>query len=125
MFKSAKVTKLQKHGSKYRYKNRLWTLNQPVRSDRKGHRLMVLATKRVNGSMRAKIVYFGSKKRKYHSILQATFRRFAKAAGVRMQRPSRDPWNPNFWIKKVLTAKPARRKKLPKNRQQRQRRRAA
>ena len=60
MIQGVKVSDLERVRGKYKYRGRLWELNKPVKSTAKGKKMMVLATKMIDGVKRAKVIHFGA-----------------------------------------------------------------
>ena len=99
------VANLKKVGSKYSYRGKLWTLNRPVRSTAKGKKMMVLATKTIEGKRRAKIVHFGALGYGHNYSMRAKKNYLTRSAGIRNKKgelTKNDPWSANHWARKIL-----------------------
>lgn len=112
MSQGIEVSKLEKVGTKVRYRGRLFELNKPVRSTRAGKKMMVLATKTVDGKRRAKLIHFGALGYGHNYSEKAKQNYLSRSAGIRNksgQLTKNDPWSPNHWARKILwpASKPA------------------
>lgn len=108
MTNGIKLSTLKKRGNKYLYRGRLWTLNKPVRSTAKGKKMMVLATKTINGERRVKIVHFGALGYGHNYSEKAKKSYLARSAGIRNKKGEltmNDKWSPNHWARKILWPK--------------------
>lgn len=108
MSKGIKLSSLTKRGNKYLYRGRLWTLNKPVRSTAKGKKMMVLATKTVDGERRVKIVHFGALGYGHNYSKEAKKNYLTRSAGIRNKKgelTKNDKWSPNYWARKILWPK--------------------
>ena len=111
-FKGVDISKLKKVTDKYLYRGRLWTLNKPVKSTAKGKKMMVLATKTINGKKRGKIIHFGALGYGHNYSIEAKKNYLTRSAGIRNKKgklTKDDPWSPNYWARKTLwpSEKPA------------------
>ncbi|MCB1110409.1 MAG: hypothetical protein KDK64_05465 [Chlamydiia bacterium] len=105
MSNGVKLSSLEKRGNKYWYRGRYWALNQPVKSTAKGKKMMVLATKTINGERRVKIVHFGALGYGHNYSLKAKRNYLARSAGIRNkygELTRNDRWSPNYWSRKIL-----------------------
>ncbi|MCP5506329.1 MAG: hypothetical protein H7A38_05555 [Chlamydiales bacterium] len=108
MSKGVKLSSLTKRGNKYLYRGRLWTLNKPVRSTAKGKKMMVLATKTIDGERRVKIVHFGALGYGHNYSVEAKRNYLTRSAGIRNKKgelTKNDKWSPNYWARKILWPK--------------------
>jgi len=99
------VSKLKKVGSKYLYRNKLWSLNKPYRSTAKGKKMMVLATKTKNGKKFARLIHFGASGYGHNYSKEAKKRYLARSGNIRNKTgklTKDDPWSANYWTRKVL-----------------------
>lgn len=100
-----KVANLKKVGDRVEYRGRLWSLNKPVKSTAKGKKMMVLATKVVDGEKRAKIVHFGALGYGHNYSKKAKDNYLKRSAGIRNRQgklTKDDPWSANYWARKIL-----------------------
>lgn len=105
MSTGVKITDLKKVKDRYEYRGRLWKLNQPVESTAKGKKMMVLATKIIDGKKMAKIIHFGAKGYGHNYSKEAKKNYLARSAGIRDktgQLTKNDKWSPNYWARKIL-----------------------
>ena len=78
-----KLSDLEKIGMKYKYMDKLFILDKPKKSTAKGKKMMVLASKTIDGETRVKLIHFGAlgyedytvhkdenRRKKYHSRMQ-------------------------------------------------------
>ena len=112
MSQGIEVSKLEKVGNKVRYRGRLFELNKPIKSTRAGKKMMVLATKTVDGKRRAKLIHFGALGYGHNYSDKAKQNYLSRSAGIRNksgQLTKNDRWSPNYWARKILwpTSKPA------------------
>ena len=99
------VKDLKKTGKLYEYRGRLWELNKPVKSDSKNKKMMVLATKIVDGEKRVKLVHFGAVGYGHNYSAEAKKNYLARSAGIRNKTgelTKDDPWSANYWARKIL-----------------------
>jgi hypothetical protein len=103
--KGIDISKLKKVGSKYMYRGRLWSLNKPIKSSSKNKKMMVLATKTVNGKKRGKVVHFGQKGYGHNYSEKAKESYLARSANIRNKSgklTKNDKWSANYWARKIL-----------------------
>lgn len=103
-----KYADLEKENGKVRYRGRLWSINEPVPSDRPGKKKMVLAKK----GDEVKLVHFGAKGYGHNYSDKAKQNYLSRSAGIRNgsgELTKNDPFSPNYWARKVLwpSSKPA------------------
>lgn len=105
MSNGVKLSSLPKEGNKYWYRGRYWKLNEPVKSTAKGKKMMVLATKTIDGERRAKIVHFGALGYGHNYSQDAKRNYLTRSAGIRNKKgelTKNDKWSPNYWARKIL-----------------------
>jgi len=105
MTKGIKVSNLKKIGNQYLYRGRLWKLNTPVKSTAKGKKMMVLATKTINGERRAKLIHFGALGYGHNYSKEAKKNYLTRSAGIRNKEgklTKNDKWSANYWARKIL-----------------------
>ncbi len=107
-----KLASLKKEGSRVYYRGRYWTLNKPVKSTSKSKKMMVLASKTINGEKRVKLVHFGALGYGHNYSRQAKKNYLTRSAGIRDKSGNLtkdDPWSANYWARKILwpSSKPA------------------
>lgn len=121
-FRGVDISKLNKINNKYLYKGKLWSLNKPVTSTAKGKKMMVLATKTINGKKRAKVIHFGALGYGHNYSKEAKKNYLRRSAGIKNKKgqlTKDDPWSPNYWARKILwpinkpSTGPTSTKKLP------------
>jgi len=103
-----KLTSLEKKGDKYLYRGKLWKLNTPVKSTAKGKKMMVLASKTINGERRVKLVHFGAQGYGHNYSVKAKRNYLTRSAGIRNksgQLTKNDKWSANYWARKILWPK--------------------
>ncbi|MCB1106565.1 MAG: hypothetical protein KDK76_00545 [Chlamydiia bacterium] len=108
MVLGVKLSRLEKKGSKYYYRGRWWTLNKPVKSTAKGKKMMVLASKIVDGEKRVRIIHFGALGYGHNYSRKAKMNYLTRSAGIRNKKgelTKDDPWSANHWARKVLWPK--------------------
>ena len=108
MNRGQKVSKLKKSQGKYEYRGRLWSLNTPIKSTAKDKKMMVLATKNVEGERRFKLVHFGALGYGHNYSHKAKKSYLARSAGIKNKAgeyTKDDPWSPNYWSRKILWPK--------------------
>ncbi len=106
--KGAVLKELEKRGKQYYYRNKWWTPNTPVRSNAKGKKMMVFATKIVDGKRRGKIIHFGAVGYGHNYSKKAKQNYLTRSAGIRNKEgklTKNDKWSPNYWARKVLWPK--------------------
>jgi len=102
------ISKLKKVGSKYWYRGRAWKLNHPVPSTSKTKKMMVLATKTVDGIRKAKVIHFGARGYGHNYSDKAKKNYLTRSAGIRNRAgelTKNDKWSANYWARKVLWPK--------------------
>ncbi|MCI5052794.1 MAG: hypothetical protein MRY21_06650 [Simkaniaceae bacterium] len=100
-----KLSSLKKIGDRYEYRGKLWKLNSPVPSTSKGKKMMVLASKTVNGERRVKVIHFGAKGYGHNYSKKAKENYLRRSAGIRNKAgklTKNDRWSPNYWARKIL-----------------------
>ena len=107
------LSSLKKSGGKYVYRGKSFSLNKPIRSNAKGKKMMVLATKTMQGKRWVKLVHFGALGYGHNYSEKAKKSYLARSAGIRDKRghlTKNDPWSANHWARKILwpANKPAR-----------------
>ncbi|WP_194847983.1 hypothetical protein [Candidatus Neptunochlamydia vexilliferae] len=103
--KGVKLSSLKKKGSQYYYRGRYWTLNKPVKSTAKGKKMMVLATKMVDGERRVRLIHFGALGYGHNYSRKAKDNYLRRSAGIRNKKGELvkdDPWSANYWSRKIL-----------------------
>ncbi|MCB1072444.1 MAG: hypothetical protein H7A41_03425 [Chlamydiales bacterium] len=106
--KGVKLSSLRKRGDKYIYRNRFWTLDKPVPSTSKGKKMMVLASKLINGEKRVKVIHFGALGYGHNYSKKAKENYLKRSAGIRNKKGELtmyDKWSPNYWSRKILWPK--------------------
>lgn len=114
MTEGTKLKSLEKDGNRYWYRGRWWELNEPVKSSRKDKKMMVLASKTVNGQRCVKLIHFGGKGFGHNTSAEAR-RNYLKRSALIQNKygeyTKNDHWSPNYWSRKILwapNAKPGR-----------------
>lgn len=105
------LSSLEKKGTKYLYRGKLWTLNKPVPSTREDKKMMVLASKIVDGKKRVKLIHFGAKGYGHNYSKEAKESYLKRSAGITNKKgelTKNDPWSANYWARKVLWPKSKR-----------------
>lgn len=100
-----KLSTLEKRGNKYYYRGRWWTLNKPVKSTAKGKKMMVLATKTIDGDRRVRLIHFGALGYGHNYSKKAKHNYLTRSAGIRNKKgelTKNDPWSANYWARKIL-----------------------
>lgn len=90
------------------YRGRWWTPNRPVPATQKNKKRQVLATKKVDGETRAKVVSYGHSGYQHNYSKQAKQNYLKRSAGIRNkdgELTKDDPWSPNHWARKDLWAR--------------------
>jgi hypothetical protein len=93
---------------KVKYRGKKLKPNQPVASDRPGKKRMVLATKKVGGETKVKLVHYGAKGYSHNYNPEAKRSYLARSGGIRDKHgklTSKDKWSPNHWARKDLWSK--------------------
>ena len=96
---------MKKVGDKYLYRGSLWELNKPKKSSAKGKKMMVLATKTVNGKRKVKLIHFGSLGYGHNYSSEAKKNYLSRSAGIKNKAGALtkdDPWSANYWARKIL-----------------------
>jgi hypothetical protein len=105
MSNGVKVSSLKKVGDKYEYRGKLYRLNKPVKSTAKGKKMMVLATKTVDGERRVRLIHFGALGYGHNYSNRAKFNYLRRSAGIRDKQgklTKGDKWSANYWARKIL-----------------------
>lgn len=108
MTTGTKLKNLNKLGDKYEYRGKLWKLNTPVKSTAKGKKMMVLASKTVDGVRRVKLIHFGAKGYGHNYSKKAKRNYLIRSAGIRDKSgklTKNDKWSANYWARKILWPK--------------------
>lgn len=108
MSSGVKLSTLKKRGDKYFYRSRFWTLNKPIPSTSKGKKMMVLASKTIDGERRVKIIHFGALGYGHNYSKKAKENYLRRSAGIRNKKGEltmNDKWSPNYWSRKILWLK--------------------
>ncbi|MCP5508929.1 MAG: hypothetical protein H7A39_00740 [Chlamydiales bacterium] len=103
--KGIKLASLEKKDGKVFYRGKYWTVNEPIPSTAKGKKMMVLASKTVDGEKRVKIVHFGALGYGHNYSAAAKKNYLARSAGIRNKDgklTKNDPWSANYWARKIL-----------------------
>ncbi|MCB1117074.1 MAG: hypothetical protein KDK50_00680 [Chlamydiia bacterium] len=100
-----KVSSLKKLGNRVWYRGRYWTINRPVKSTSKNKKMMVLASKTINGEKRVKLIHFGALGYGHNYSRQAKKNYLTRSAGIRDKAGNLtkdNPWSANYWARKIL-----------------------
>jgi hypothetical protein len=103
-----KLSSLKKIGFKYKYRNNLFLLNKPIKSNRKNKKMMVLACKNINGEKKVKLIHFGALGYGHNYSLKAKKNYLARSAGIKNKKgklTKDDPFSSNYWSRKILWPK--------------------
>ncbi|MCB1085362.1 MAG: hypothetical protein KDK60_04605, partial [Chlamydiia bacterium] len=103
--KGIKLSSLKKKGDKYWHCGKWWKLNHPVKSTAKGKKMMVLATKTIEGERRVRLIHFGSLGYGHNYSKKAKISYLRRSAGIRNKKgelTKNDRWSPNYWSRKIL-----------------------
>ena len=103
-----KLSNLKKIGKKYKYANKLWILNKPIKSTSKNKKKMVLSTKIIDGEKRVKIIHFGALGYGHNYSIKAKKNYLKRSAGIKDKKGNLtkdDPWSANYWSRKILWPK--------------------
>lgn len=90
------------------YRGKTLTPNKPVASDRPGKKKMVLASKKVGGKTKYKLVHYGQKGYQDFTQHKSKKRRanyLARSGGIRNKNgelTKNDRFSPNYWARKDL-----------------------
>ena len=102
------LSSLERKGSKYLYRGRLWEIDHPVPSTAKGKKMMVLASKCLGGRRYVKLIHFGAKGYGHNYSEEAKKNYLQRSAGIRNHKgelTKDDRWSANFWARKILWPK--------------------
>ncbi|MCH9631397.1 MAG: hypothetical protein S4CHLAM37_14200 [Chlamydiia bacterium] len=102
------LSKLEKSGEYYVYRGKKWRLNKPVKSTAKGKKMMVFATKTINGRKKAKVIHFGALGYGHNYSVSAKRDYLRRSAGIMKKDGTLtkdDPWSANYWARKILWPK--------------------
>lgn len=100
-----KLSSLKYSRGKYSYRGKNFALNKPVKSTAKGKKMMVLATKTIDGEKRARLIHFGALGYGHNYSNKAKKNYLARSAGIRNKEgelTKDDPWSANYWARKIL-----------------------
>ena len=106
--RGVKLSNLEKKGAKYWYRGRWWSLNKPVKSTAKGKKMMVLASKTIDGEKRVRIIHFGALGYGHNYSRKAKMNYLTRSAGIRNKKgelTKDDCWSANYWSRKILWPK--------------------
>lgn len=100
---------LPKNGKgQVQYRGRWWTPNKPVSATQKNKKRQVLATKKVEGETRVKVVSYGHTGYQHNYSRSAKKNYLTRSAGIRNKSgelTKDDPWSANYWARKDLWAR--------------------
>ena len=102
------LSTLKKVGNKYLYREMLFILNKPVKSTAKGKKMMVLASKTIDGEKKVKLVHFGALGYGHNYSIEAKRNYLKRSAGIRNGKgelTKDDVWSANYWSRKILWPK--------------------
>lgn len=105
MSKEIMVSSLKKMGNQYQYRGRLWKLDKPIKSTAKGKKMMVLASKVIDGQRRVKLIHFGALGYGHNYSKEAKENYLRRSAGIRNKAgklTKNDKWSANYWARKIL-----------------------
>lgn len=108
MSKGTKISFLKKRRDKYLYRGKLFQLNRPVKSHAKNKKMMVLASKTIDGERRVKLIHFGAIGYGHNYSKEAKKNYLTRSAGIKNkqgQLTKDDPWSANYWARKILWPK--------------------
>lgn len=108
MAEGTKLKNLKKEGDKYLYRGKLFRLNKPIKSTAKNKKMMVLASKTINGEKRVKLIHFGAKGFGHNYSAKAKLNYLKRSAGIRNKEgklTKNDKWSANYWARKILWPK--------------------
>ena len=100
-----KLSKLKKEKNKYYYRNRFWELNHPYPSYAKGKKMMVLASKKIDGEMYVKLIHFGALGYGHNYSQKAKRNYLKRSAGIKNKNgelTKDDKFSANYWARKIL-----------------------
>jgi len=102
------LSSLEKDGKYYIYHGHKLEPNKPVKSTREEKKMMVLATKIIDGKKYVKLVHFGAKGYGHNYSKEAKENYLTRSAGIRDKEghlTKDDPWSANYWARKILWPK--------------------
>lgn len=102
------LSKCEKKSGKYFYRGRLWTPDIPTKSTRKNKKLMVMATKTIQGKKYGRIIHFGQRGYGHNYSQKAKMSYLKRSEGIRNkqgQLTKNDKWSANYWSRKILWPK--------------------
>ncbi|MCF7806659.1 MAG: hypothetical protein K9M07_04750 [Simkaniaceae bacterium] len=105
MSKGIKLSRLKCIRGKYFYRGTFFKLNHPIKSTAKGKKMMVLASKTIDGERRVKLIHFGALGYGHNYSEKAKksyLARSAKITNKEGQLTKDDPWSANYWARKIL-----------------------
>lgn len=108
MSQGIKLSTLEKKGKKYLYRGKFFIPNHPIKSTAKGKKMMVLATKNINGEKRVRLIHFGGLGYGHNYSKEAKERYLKRSSLIRNKEGKltrNDPWSANHWSRKVLWPK--------------------
>lgn len=108
MTKGTPIAQLEKRGNQYLYRGHLWTLNKPIPSSRKDKKMMVLASKIIDGKKRVKLIHFGAKGYGHNYSEKAKKSYLKRSSQIRNKAgelTKNDKWSANYWARKILWPK--------------------
>ncbi|MFA5250694.1 MAG: hypothetical protein WC371_04750 [Parachlamydiales bacterium] len=119
--RGTKLASLKKERGQYLYRGQKWSLNRPRPSTSKHKKMMVLASKKLNGETRVRLIHFGALGYGHNYSVRAKKNYLKRSAGIRNKSgrlTKDDPWSANYWSRKVLwpAKKPARGPKMTEDR---------
>ena len=83
MSEGTKLSTLKKIGTQYEYRGSLWTINKPIKSTAKGKKMMVLASKTIQGEKRVKLIHFGALGYGHNYDKEAKKNYLTRSAGIK------------------------------------------
>jgi len=87
---------------------RSWIPNKPVPSDRPGKKKMVLASKKINGETKYKLIHYGASAYGNNYSSKARKNYLARSGGIKNKSgglTKDDKFSPNFWARRDLWSK--------------------
>lgn len=87
------------------YRGKLMTPNVPVLSNRPGKKKMVLASKKINGKIKYKLIHYGASSYGHNYSPEARKNYLARSGGIRNKSgelTKDDKFSPNYWSRKNL-----------------------
>lgn len=100
-----KLSSLEKERGAYIYRGQRFKLNTPIKSTAKGKKMMVLATKKIRGEIRVKLIHFGTLGYGHNYSSEAKKNYLRRSAGIRNKQGNltkNDRWSANYWARKIL-----------------------